>query len=234
MNYGDVYFTGSLAGKTQNLFATEWNEQVKFQKLPLNRMEKVVAQYKKGETKALMLNSSPADFKTSGSPILRALLALIKSSKKEIIIENAYVITNPTIELALQKAIARGVKVTIITNSNKSVDEPVVSDPILASTLRLKKIGANIVLKAGDTLHSKVALFDGEVSVVTSYNLHPRSELLEDEMAYIFVGAPEANGLRVAIQNDIKNNIQVKDDSEITLASEELMMFINRLFYNQL
>jgi cardiolipin synthase len=249
MNYGDVYshlagtdkwrdtdvhFTGSLVGKTHNLFVNEWNEQIKFHGLPFQKMEKNKIKVGRDESPAVLLNSSPADYKTSGSPIIRSLLALIKGSHKEIIIENAYMISSPILEKELQKAIARGVKVTIITNSSKSVDEPVVSNPILASALRLKKLGAHIVLKNGSTLHSKVALFDGEISFVTSYNLHPRSELIEDEMAYISADYKAAQQLRTALMNDIKVNRQVVDDSEIVLSEDALTLFFNRLLYNQL
>jgi cardiolipin synthase A/B len=230
----DVYFTGSLVSKTHNLFVNEWNEQIKFHSLPFQPMAKVAVKTRKDESPALLLNSSPADFKTSGSPIMRSLLALIKGSKNEIIIENAYMISSPILENALKQAIERGVSVTIITNSSKSVDEPVVSNPILASALRLKKLGAHIVLKDGSTLHSKVALFDGEISMVTSYNLHPRSELIEDEMAYISADPKAAQQLRVALIHDIQTNTLVKDDSEIVLSEDPLTLFFNRLLYNQL
>lgn len=230
----DVYFTGSLAERTQNLFVSEWNEQIDFQKLSFAKMEKLNVRVPKGESKAILLNSVPADQKLSGSSILKSLIALIKGSMNEIIIENAYIISSPTLEKVLSEAVQRGVRVTIITNSSKSVDEPVVSNPILASALRLKKLGANIVLKTGDTLHSKVALFDREISVITSYNLHPRSELLEDEMSYIFASPVAAQQLRVALMNDIKQNIRVVNDDQLAITDDSLTMFINRLLYNQL
>lgn len=240
----DAYFTGSLAHQTENLFINEWNEQIHFAKekqkrgegeaLPYSRMEKIAVVKSDTESKAIMINSNPASQHLKGSPILASLLALIKSSKEEIIIENAYIISNPILEATLKEAIDRGVRVTIITNSSKSVDEPVISNPILASALRLKKLGATIVLKKGDTLHSKVAVFDGQISLITSYNIHPRSEIIEDEMAYVSADLKGAQSLRQALINDIRENTTIVDDSEIVLSNDPLMMFVNRIFYNQL
>lgn len=230
----DVYFSGSLGHQTENMFVSSWNEQIRFQNLQLSPMERIEVQPSRNETQALLLNSKPVAQKTSGSPIFRSLLALIKGAKKEIIIENAYIISNPLLEEVIAKAIKRGVKVTILTNSSQSVDEPVVSNPILASALRMKQLGAQIVLKKGDTLHSKVAMFDGEISMIMSYNIHPRSELIEEEMAYL-ITEPKANlKLRSALQNDIDTNQQIKEDSEIKLSEDYLSKFINRLLYNQL
>lgn len=230
----DIYFTGSLVQQTQNMFVNEWNEQIRMHNLNLKQLSKIseVRDYK--ETKALLLNSTPILQKNSGSPIVRALLALIKGAKKEIIIENAYIISNPLFEEVIAKAIKRGVKVTILTNSSESVDEPVVSNPILASALRLKKLGASIVLKKGDTLHSKVALFDNDISMIMSYNIHPRSEIIEDEMAYLITDLKANERLRKALEQDIKSNYQIKEDSEIKLTEDYLSQFINRLLYNQL
>lgn len=230
----DIYFSGSLAHQTQNMFVTSWNEQIQFQKLSYAHLEKVDVNPTRNETEAILLNSKPVAQKTSGSPIFRSLLALTKGSKKEIIIENAYIISNPLLEEAIASAVKRGVKVTILTNSSQSVDEPVVSNPILASALRLKKLGAQIVLKKGDTLHSKVALFDGEISMIMSYNIHPRSELIEEEMAYLVTDVKANAKLKAALQQDIATNTQVKEDSEIQLSEDYLSKFINRLLYNQL
>lgn len=230
----DIYFSGSLAHETENMFVTSWNEQIKVQQLSFSHLEKIEVIPSRNETEAVLLNSKPVSQKTSGSPIFRSLLALIKGAKKEIIIENAYIISNPLLEETLAKAAKRGVKVTILTNSNESVDEPVVSNPILASALRLKKLGAQIVLKKGDTLHSKVALFDDEISMIMSYNIHPRSELIEEEMAYLISDVKANAKLKSALQNDIVTNTQIKEDSEIKLSDDYLSKFINRLLYNQL
>lgn len=230
----DVYFSGTLGHQTENMFVSSWNEQIRFQNLQLPRLEKIEVQASRNETEALLLNSKPVVQKTSGSPIFRSLLALIKGAKKEIIIENAYIISNPLLEEVIAKAIKRGVKVTILTNSSQSVDEPVVSNPILASALRMKQLGAQIVLKKGDTLHSKVAIFDNEISMIMSYNIHPRSELIEEEMAYLVTDQKANLKLRSALQNDIDSNQQIKEDGEIKLSEDFLSKFINRLLYNQL
>ncbi|OYZ23215.1 MAG: hypothetical protein B7Y39_06150, partial [Bdellovibrio sp. 28-41-41] len=70
-------------------------------------MEKIKIKVGRDESPAVLLNSSPGDYKTSGSSIIRSLLALIKGSHTEIIIENAYMISSPILEKELQKAIAR-------------------------------------------------------------------------------------------------------------------------------
>ncbi len=64
--------------------------------------------------------------------------------------------------------------------------------------------------------------------------MHPRSELIEDEMAYISADYKAVQQLRAALMSDIEVNTQVVDDSEIVLSEDALTLFFNRLLYNQL
>jgi len=112
--------------------------------------------------------------------IFQAYCYLIDNAREHIIIENAYFVPNRAIITSLMKAAKRGVKVIIITNSEKTNDVKLMQPLCRYSYLPLMNYGVEIYEWQGDhpghgTMHSKFAVFDGKVSVVGSCNLDPRS-----------------------------------------------------------
>src|SRR5260370_5866371 len=107
---------------------------------------------------------------------------------QSIDIENAYFILDAVMERALVDALKRGVRVRILSNSKDSIDEPVMTVPILQSLARLKKQGADVFTKkvydGSTTLHSKFLVVDGVFSEIGSYNFHPRSYRYEREVGF--------------------------------------------------
>jgi cardiolipin synthase len=107
---------------------------------------------------------------------------------QSIDIENAYFILDAVMEKALVDALKRGVRVRILSNSKDSIDEPVMTAPILQSLARLKKQGAEVFTKkvydSSTTLHSKFLVVDGVFFSIGSYNFHPRSYRYEREVVF--------------------------------------------------
>ena len=60
---------------------------------------------------------------------------------KTIDIENAYFLNVPGLNQLLHAALMRGVEVRILTNSKTSVDEPLLSEPIMKSLPDLVESG---------------------------------------------------------------------------------------------
>lgn len=60
-----------------------------------------------------------------------------------------------------------------------------VSDLNKTNLYDLAQMGTEVYLKQGHTLHSKLAIFDDQHTMVMSYNLHPRSGRIEEEMALL-------------------------------------------------
>ena len=185
-----------------------------------------------GSARSAVVNHIPGP--KGDAHILLATLKAIQGASETVDIENAYVISTPDLRQSLLDALDRGVKVRILTNSAESVDEPIVSAPILNSLPDLVKAGAEVYLKQGDTLHSKFMVVDGLYSTVGSYNLHPRSQRYEGEMTINTLDTQTAGQLTSAFENDIQVAQRVSSPEEIKIPENMLTMLAARYFFDQL
>lgn len=113
----------------------------------------------------------------------RRFLKIIKSAKKEIIIETPYYLPGSRIRRALFEAAERGISVNIIT--------PEHSDVGLFDILRNKYLGQfykhdiQIHLYRPNNLHAKLMLVDGETFIIGSSNFDYRSFRFQHEINLI-------------------------------------------------
>ena len=121
-----------------------------------------------------------------------------------------------------------------MTNSAQSVDEPIVTAPILASLPELVASGAEVYLKQGDTLHSKLMVVDGLYAAVGSYNLHPRSERYEGEMLVNTLSKDTASNVVNAFEKDLAKATRVNAASDITVPTTAFSILASRFFFDQL
>ena len=163
-----------------------------------------------------------------------SILKAIYGASTLINIENAYVIMMPALKAALLDALARGVQVNVLTNSAASVDEPMVSVPILKSLPDLLNAGARIYLKKGDTLHSKFITVDGLFCQVGSFNLHPRSIRYENEMAVNILGPQKTMELDAVFNRDISQAQQITRFEQLNIPASLQNDLIQRYLFNQL
>jgi|GEM_PF-5577328 len=175
---------GDIGYQLEKLFFAEWNRSVPKGRRAVFKL--IPPSLRSGKTTLKSLTIFKHDpVHVPYDSIYFAHLDAIKNAKKEILIENAYVILTPSLKEALRSAIKdRKIPVTIHTNSMESVDEPIVSYPIFRSALELGQMGAKVCLKKGATLHSKNMVVDQKLVLTGSYNLHPRSYRLENEIAF--------------------------------------------------
>ncbi len=138
-----------------------------------------------------------------------------RRGRRAIDLENAYVVRIPSVEQALIAAVARNVRVRILTNSMESCDEPVVAQAIVRSVGTLADAGVEVWLRRGSTLHSKFAAIDGVFAQVGSYNLHPRSHRLEHEVAVNVLGARTAKRLHEVFDADLAAATRVPSSAEL-------------------
>lgn len=188
----DVYIKGlNTARVAYNQFAEVWNKQIdEHKKLKsTGRMAELeLLRDARPTTPVVFVDQHPGSATDhSYHNIHTAIVKLMRDAKESIDIENAYFIMDPVIKAELQEVIKRGVKVRIYTNSSKSVDEQVVSMPVIHSAREAFQMGAEIYLREGTTLHSKYMIVDNKISMVGSFNLHPRSLRFDAEnVAVIF------------------------------------------------
>ncbi|MFZ3229547.1 MAG: phosphatidylserine/phosphatidylglycerophosphate/cardiolipin synthase family protein [Pseudobdellovibrio sp.] len=234
----DVYIKGAGAAEGMKLFAAIWNEQLKEQ----NQLNYDKIKDKEIETngnnsngiKISIINSDPRQTK-DGSTIMLTILKAIREAKNTVDIENAYIILFPALKAEIQTAIQRNVKVRVFTNSGQSVDEPVVSIPILRSASDFADMKAQVFTKNGTTLHSKLFVVDSKFSMIMSYNLHPRSERVEGEMAIAVVDDNFGEIMTKVISNDVKTlGTEIFKASDIKLPTSGVSLPTLRLFFDML
>lgn len=178
------------------------------------------------------------DYKDTDEGSTKSLLKIVNQAKKSIIMENAYVIPTLKWRKALKKAIERGVKIRILTNSAQTSDLMIAQAAYRNARKKLLKMGIEIWEYQGPkTLHTKSTVIDDSISIVSSYNLVAFSERWSTEVAVWVADTSiarehkrimEAN-LSHALRID-KNNHQVKhqlpaDTKELTCRRKSSLFF---------
>jgi cardiolipin synthase len=228
----DVLVRGRGVDQASALFRDLWNTQVDTHNLPHAKQNAAPANAPVGNARAMVVDDTPGP-KGSASILLTTLKA-IEGATTSVDIENAYFIETPALKAALMDALARGVKVRVLTNSPESVDEPIVSAPIQQSLPDLVAAGAEVYLKQGDTLHSKFMVVDGLFTEVGSYNLHPRSERYEGEMVYAIVDDATAKAMGSAFDDDVKKAKRIMTADEVKVPVTAFSEIARRFFFDQL
>jgi putative cardiolipin synthase len=155
--------------------------------------------------------------------IRQAYLDLIHRAKTSIHIANAYFVPSRALVDALHRAARRGVKIVVITNSPESNDIRPVA--LVSRYLYQEVLSVNAGLSGGggieirewrgpaigeSTLHAKFAVFDGQEAIVGSFNLDPRSDLLNSETALVFRDAEMAQRLdQIFVTEDMPKALPV-------------------------
>lgn len=128
----------------------------------------------------------------------------IKAARKELIIQNPYLLPDPDAIEALEEAVDRGVKVMIMVPSTAATDSPVVQHASHHHFGSLLKRGVRLFEYDRTLLHQKVFIVDGIWSSVGSTNFDSRSFELNDEIMIGIVDRGIASELREAFQADLK------------------------------
>lgn len=200
----DFYVEGNAAIDSQLIFVQTWNSQVERNKLNLSKLvfnlSYIPSERQNGQLVMVVDQVPNPEVK---DPILTSIIKGIEGAAREINIENAYYIKNPAMQRALTRALDRGVKVNIFTNSATSIDVPIIAKPILSSLDNLYEKNTEVYLKKGATLHSKFMTIDGVASWVMSYNHHPQSMRTQGEIAYVILDKPFSAKLATQFQTDI-------------------------------
>jgi len=188
----DIYIHGLQSGEIADQeFVEVWNNQiVEFTKLydKLGMMAKIETEGLMYGMPVVFVDQHPGSaVKEANHNIHSGIVKLLRNAQESVDIENAYFIMDPIIKRELDKTIKRGVKVRIYTNSDKSVDESIISMPVMNSARDAVVMGAKVFLRQTTTLHAKYMVVDKKISVVGSFNLHPRSLRFDAEnVAVIF------------------------------------------------
>lgn len=141
------------------------------------------------------LLDSPTRLLASDDLVTRSLVYLARSAREEIFIQTPYLVL-PEAALDLFADIAkRGVRITILTNSPLSTDNPLSQAFFLEQWPELMaRVSTLRLFVAGDrhNLHGKAAVIDGRLALVGTYNLDPLSMALNSELVAAVWSVPFA------------------------------------------
>lgn len=161
-----------------------------------------------------------------GGVTTSSLIQLVKHAQKSIDIQSPYLITTPVGLKLMKDAIGRGVKVKILTNSLASTDNleafagyqknrrelldagveiyefrPDAAERIKIATGALQKT-LNYIPVFG--LHAKTMVLDGNVTVIGTFNLDPRSANLNTECFTLIYSNKIAQSVLKGIDEEYK------------------------------
>jgi phosphatidylserine/phosphatidylglycerophosphate/cardiolipin synthase-like enzyme len=143
------------------------------------------------------------------------LLKMIEVCKKEIIIQNPYLVITPAAEASLKRAAERGVKIIFHTNSAESTDSLFPQAFLMDDWKRILKTmpGARILVAPGinERIHAKTFVFDGIITIIGSYNMDPLSEDINSEVVAAVHDKPFATQQRLRILGkDTKKHVEYR------------------------
>jgi putative cardiolipin synthase len=142
------------------------------------------------------------------------LIKLIDASKHEVLMQNSYVVLSEALTEALKRASARGVKIILHTNSGASTDAIFPQAFFMNDWMQLLKDCPNMRLivarDPSQRLHSKCFSFDGQYSIIGTYNLDPLSDNVNSEVIALVEGASFGTMLRNRIYTDFAPGLEYK------------------------
>jgi cardiolipin synthase len=189
---------GPVVHRMQGAFAENWIEETG--EIPADdRYFPRIAPV--GTTPAHIAYTSP-DGSISSVQILYYLA--IKAARREIIIQNPYLLPDRQAIKALEEAVARGVDVKIMVPSDDATDNAIVQHASHHHFGTLLKRGVKIWEYDRTLLHQKVLVVDGIWSCVGSTNFDDRSFQLNDEVSMGVLDPAIAAQLKAAFEADMR------------------------------
>lgn len=147
-----------------------------------------------------------------GSPdewLVRDVAALLEGARSEALLISPYFVPGPEGAAMLEALTARGVRVSVVTNSLAATDVVAVHGGYARYRKRLLRAGValhelrptggegtSMLGSRGASLHTKALVVDGARAFVGSFNLDPRSRALNTEMGSFVHEAGVARGVR--------------------------------------
>ncbi|MEE4163667.1 MAG: phospholipase D-like domain-containing protein, partial [Woeseiaceae bacterium] len=189
--------------------------------------------------------------------VANELVRLFDEADSEILIVSAYLIPTPDLEGAVQRAIDRGVRVRILTNSISSNNHLTAHaayrnhiDTLLESGVELHEVRTDakdreryILTPIGRktlALHAKALVIDDDKVFIGSANLDPRSLRINTEMGFLVTSRVFNEEVRRALEGDFSAEnawrLELQEDGRVfwvsddeTLESQPATSFMQRI-----
>ena len=159
-----------------------------------------------------------------GGQTSAALARLVEQARESVVIQSPYLVMSDKALALFKRAIARGVKVRILTNSLASTDNIQAFSGYRNQRRKLLKMGLKIHEYKPDpanrlalmsrvnppetpplfALHAKTMVVDGKLAYIGTFNLDPRSENLNTEVGVIVYNVALAKQVQALIETDMR------------------------------
>ncbi|MDH3333583.1 MAG: phospholipase D-like domain-containing protein, partial [Gammaproteobacteria bacterium] len=189
--------------------------------------------------------------------VANELVSIFDSAESEIVIVSAYLIPTPHLEGAVERALDRGVRVRILTNSIGSNNHLSAHSAYRNHINTLLESGAELHEVRTDArdrdrymltpvgrkmlaLHAKALIIDDDRIFIGSANLDPRSLRINTEMGFLVVSEQFNQKLRIALEDDFSAanawQLKLQEDGSVywvaddhTLESQPATSFMQRI-----
>lgn len=155
------------------------------------------------------------------------LIRMIDACKHEILMQNSYVVLSDALTEALKRASSRGVKIILHTNSGASTDAIFPQAFFMNDWVQLLKdcptMRLMVAKDASQRLHSKCFVFDGQYSIVGTYNLDPLSDNVNSEVVALVEGTSFGTMLRNRLYTDFAPCLEYKIEVDRNGNAKSLM-----------
>jgi putative cardiolipin synthase len=140
------------------------------------------------------------------------LLDLLEGARESVSIESPYLVPSRALQQGLRDALERGVRVRILTNSLATTDNLWPQSGYVGHKEPLVRSGVELWEYAGpECLHTKAAVFDGRTVVVGSFNLDPRSEHLNTEVALVVENGELAAEMLATLDKHLERAVRIDE-----------------------
>jgi cardiolipin synthase len=189
---------GPIVNRLQSAFSENWIEETG--EIPAG--EKYFPHLEPaGPMQAHLAYTSP----TGGISSVQVLYYLaINAARREIIIQNPYMLPDDDALKALQAAVRRGVEVKVMVPATTSTDSPIVQHASHHRFGELMRAGVKIWEYKKTLLHQKIIVVDGVWSCVGSTNFDRRALELNDEVSMGVIDSGLAAQLKAAFADDLR------------------------------
>jgi putative cardiolipin synthase len=183
---------------------------------------------------------NPADANEAPVQVANALTAMLDDADQEVLIVSAYLIPTPELEGAVQRAIERGVRIRMLTNSIRSNNHLTAHSAYRNHIRELLDSGAElheVRIDASDrhiymlspieqkqlALHAKALVIDYDKVFIGSANLDPRSLRINTEMGFLI----ESEALNAEVRKAVTPDFSRTNAWQLELDEEEKVIWVS-------
>ncbi|GAB3095359.1 phospholipase D family protein [Aestuariicella hydrocarbonica] len=188
---------------------------------------------------------NPADSDSAPVQVANEIIALFDQAEEEILIISAYLIPTIDLEGAIERAVDRGVRIRILTNSLRSNNHLAAHSAYRNHIHTLMSHGAKLHEVRADAkqrflymfpptdskslaLHAKVLVIDDDKVFIGSANLDPRSLKLNTEMGLLVKDQALNKAVRSSVEPDFTKanawHLELNERDQVTWVSDDLVL----------